>query len=66
MDSGIERTLSKFVDNTKLCAGSNVLEGRNAIQKDLDRLERWVCANLGQGNPKHNDRWRDEGIESSL
>ncbi|GAB0187085.1 mitochondrial enolase superfamily member 1 [Grus japonensis] len=33
MDSGIECTLSKFANDTKR-------EGRDAIQKDLDRLER--------------------------
>ncbi|GAB0177260.1 mitochondrial enolase superfamily member 1 [Grus japonensis] len=40
MDSGIECTLSKFADNTKLCGVVNKLEGRDAIQWDLDRLER--------------------------
>ncbi|PKU49312.1 rna-directed dna polymerase from mobile element jockey-like [Limosa lapponica baueri] len=40
MDSGIECTLSTFADNTKLCGAVNTLEGRDAIQKDLNRLER--------------------------
>jgi len=66
MDSGIERTLSKFADDTKLCGAVNMLEGRDAIWRDLDRLQRWACENLvkynkakckvlhmGWGNPKH-------------
>ncbi|GAB0176561.1 cAMP-dependent protein kinase inhibitor alpha [Grus japonensis] len=77
MDSGIECTLSKCADNTKLCGVVDMLEGRDAIQRDLDRLERWARMNLkfnkdkckvlhvGQGNPKHNYRLSEEWIESS-
>ncbi|GAB0180790.1 mitochondrial enolase superfamily member 1 [Grus japonensis] len=78
MDSGIECTLSKFADDTKLCGVVDMLEGRDAIQRDRDRLERWACAKLtkfnkakckvlhmGQRNPKHIYRLSEEWIESS-
>ncbi|GAB0209517.1 cAMP-dependent protein kinase inhibitor alpha [Grus japonensis] len=75
MDSRIECTLSKFANTTKLCGAVNTLEGRDAIHRDLDRLERWACANrmkfnkakykvlhVGQRNPKHNYRLSGEWI----
>ncbi|GAB0179272.1 mitochondrial enolase superfamily member 1 [Grus japonensis] len=77
-DSGIECTLSKFDDNTKLCGVVDMLEGRDAIQRDLDRLERWAIANCMKFNkakckvlhvnwrsPKRNYRLGEEWIESS-
>lgn len=39
MDCGTECTFSKFVNDTKLCGVTDMLEGRDAVHKDPDRLE---------------------------
>ncbi|KAK4832645.1 hypothetical protein QYF61_024673 [Mycteria americana] len=76
IDSGIECTLSQFADDTKLRGVADSLEGRDAIQKDLDMLERWKKVNLikinkckdlhlGQSNHQYQYGLGGKGIESS-
>jgi len=79
MDSGTERNLSKFTDNTKLCGVVDTLEGRDAIQRDFDRLERWACVNcmkfnkakckvlhVGWAIPNTSTGWAESGLRAAL
>ena len=45
-DSGIQCTLSKFAIDTELCGAVDSLEGKDAIQRGLGRVERWARAIL--------------------
>lgn len=76
MDSRVECVLSKFADNTKLCGVASMLEWRDAIHEDHDRLKRRACVNLVEfnsakikvqhiswGNPKHRYQLGGERID---
>ena len=42
INNGTEGTLSKFADDTKLSGVVGTVEGRDAIQRGLNRFERWA------------------------
>ncbi|GAB0188519.1 mitochondrial enolase superfamily member 1 [Grus japonensis] len=69
LDDGAEYTLSKFADDTKLRGVADMPEGRAAIQKDLNGLEKWADRNLMKFNKekcKVLHLWRNDPLHQDV
>lgn len=76
LDAGVECALSKFADDTNLGGAVNSLRAREALQRDLGRIEGWAITShmifdrnrcqlfhLAWGNPGYAYELGDERLD---
>jgi len=70
MEGGIECTLCKFTNDTKLCGAVNTLEGSDAIQRACVNIMKFNTAkckvlHMGRGNVQQKYKMAGEWIKTS-